>query len=188
MANFPFTSIGDFRDIESLNHVNDRTAVGDSEEDILEGLRRISRDNARTPMQWDAGEHGGFTTGTPWIAVNPDHTEVNAERQLADPDSVFHHYRRLIALRHTESALTHGDFRMVHPDHEQLYAFTRHDAGTGTELLVLANFGGTDLTVDLPDGWEHSDTLIANVPAHQPLTSPHTLQPWEARVHRRRTS
>ncbi|MFE7267672.1 DUF3459 domain-containing protein [Streptomyces sp. NPDC057592] len=140
-------------------------------------------------MQWDNTEHAGFTTGTPWIAVNPDHADVNAATQLAEPESVFHYYRRRIDLRHTEPALTHGDFRMLHPDHEQLYAFTRHDAETGTELLVLANFSGSDLTVGLPHGWEASGILIANAPAAQSLTNPHTLQPREARVHhRRRTS
>ncbi|MEU3525887.1 alpha-glucosidase [Streptomyces sp. NPDC038707] len=187
MANAPFASVDDFRDIESLNHYRDQLAAGTDEQRILDGLRRRSRDNARTPMQWDATGHAGFTAGTPWIPVNPDHTEVNAKAQLADPDSVFHYYRRLIALRHTEPALTHGDFRMLHPEHEQLYAFTRHDAGTGTELLVLANFSAGDLTVHLPDGWEGTELLIANVPATPPLTSPHTLQPWEARAHRRRT-
>jgi oligo-1,6-glucosidase len=139
-------------------------------------------------MQWDATEHAGFTTGTPWIAVNPDYVDVNAKAQLADADSVFHYYRRLIELRHTEPAVTHGDFHMLHPDHEQLYAFTRHDAASSTELLVLANFGAADLTVDLPDGWEGSDTLIANLPAASPLTRTCTLRPWEARVHRRRTA
>jgi oligo-1,6-glucosidase len=188
MANAPFTSIDDLRDIESLNHYREQTAQGTDIDAVMQGLRHRSRDNARTPMQWDATEHAGFTAGTPWIAVNPDHTDVNAKAQLADPESVFHYYRRLIGLRHTEPALTHGDFHMLHPDHEQLYAFTRHDADRGTELLVLANFSGTDLTVDLPDGWEHSETLIANVPATTALTKPHTLQPWEARVHRRRTT
>ncbi|MFD0393217.1 DUF3459 domain-containing protein [Streptomyces nogalater] len=188
MANAPFTSIDDLRDIESLNHYREQTAHGTDPDAVMQGLRHRSRDNARTPMQWDATEHAGFTAGTPWIAVNPDYTDVNAKAQLADPESVFHYYRRLIALRHTEPALTHGDFHMLHPEHEQLYAFTRHDAERSTELLVLANFSGTDLTVDLPDGWEHSETLIANVPATSPLTQPHTLQPWEARVHRRRTT
>ncbi|WP_406465081.1 alpha-glucosidase [Streptomyces sp. NBC_00111] len=187
MANAPFASIDEFRDIESLNHHREQIALGVDEEQTLAGLRHRSRDNARTPMQWDTTQHAGFTTGTPWIQVNPDYTRVNAKAQLADPDSVFHYYRRLIALRHTEPVLTRGGFHMLHPDHEQLYAFTRHDAASGTELLVLANFSGADLTVDLPDGWEHSETLIANVPASTPLTAPHTLQPWEARVHRRNT-
>ncbi|MFE8977688.1 alpha-glucosidase [Streptomyces cyaneofuscatus] len=185
MANAPLVAIGDFRDIESLNHYHDQTAQGVPEEQVLHGLRRMGRDNARTPMQWDATEHAGFTTGTPWLPVNPDHTTVNAKTQLADPDSVFHFYRRLIALRHTEPALVHGDFRIFLPGHERLYAFTRYHRATGCELLVLANFSGIPLTVGLPGGWEHSETLIANVPATSPLTTPHTLQPWEARVHRR---
>ena len=85
----------------------------------------MSRDNARTPMQWDAAPHAGFTTGTPWIAVNPNHTEINAEAARADPDSVFHHYRRLIELRHAEPVVAHGDFTMLLPDDERVYAFTR---------------------------------------------------------------
>ncbi|MGV9275497.1 alpha,alpha-phosphotrehalase [Streptomyces griseosporeus] len=183
MANAPFASIDDFRDIESLNHYREQRALGVDEERILAGLRARGRDNARTPMQWDATEHAGFTTGTPWIPVNPDHTHVNAEAQLADPGSVFHHYRRLIDLRHTEPVLTDGDFRMLLPDDERVYAFTRAD--TTTELLVLANFTGEPATVDLPDGWQDTGLLLANVPDPGPLTSPHTLQPWEARVHRR---
>ncbi|NEE38547.1 DUF3459 domain-containing protein, partial [Streptomyces sp. SID7982] len=99
--------------------------------------------------------------------------------------SVFHFYRRLIALRHTEPVIVHGDFHLVHPGHEQLYAFTRRHLATGTELLVLANVGGSPLTMGLPGGWEHSETLIANIPEVPPLTTPYTLQPWEARVQRR---
>ena len=118
---------------------------------MLAALRTMGRDNARTPMQWDASEHAGFTTGTPWIAVNPNHAEINAEAQRADPDSVFHHYRRLIALRHSEPAVAHGDFTMLLADHEQVYAFTRRHAGT--ELLVLANLSGEPADVELPPGW-----------------------------------
>ncbi|MEU1026135.1 alpha-glucosidase [Streptomyces sp. NPDC005900] len=188
MANAPFASVDDFRDIESLNHHREQSALGADPETLLDGLRRRGRDNARTPMQWDATEHAGFTRGTPWIAVNPDHVHVNAEAQRADPDSVFHHYRRLIALRHTEPALAHGDFRMLHPDHERLYAFTRRHAADGTELLVLANFGGSELTVDPPEGWQGSEMLLTTLPTATPLTAPHTLRPWEARVHRRRTA
>ncbi|MGD6755792.1 glycoside hydrolase family 13 protein [Streptomyces sp. BH105] len=187
MANAPFTAIDDYRDIETLNHYREQTALGAEPQQVLAGLGHRSRDHARTPMQWDATEHAGFTTGSPWIGANPDHIEVNAKAQLADADSVFHYYRRLIDLRHTEPAVTDGDFTLLHPEHEQLYAFTRHDTATGTELLVLANFSTHDLTVDLPDGWTGTDVVIANVPATRPLTARHTLQPWEARVHRRRT-
>src|SRR3712207_4755259 len=102
MTNAPFAGIADFRDIESLNHYAQAVALGDPAEHVLAGLRAMSRDNARTPMQWDATEHAGFTAGTPWLAVNPNHREINAQAAAADPDSVFHHYRRLIELRHTE--------------------------------------------------------------------------------------
>ncbi|MFG2606567.1 alpha-glucosidase [Streptomyces sp. NPDC048514] len=183
MANAPFGTIADFRDIESLNHHREQVALGVPEEEVLEGLRARGRDNARTPMQWNAGRNAGFTEGEPWIPVNPDHDLVNAEAQRTDPDSVFHYYRRLISLRHTEPAIRDGDFRMLHADDERVYAFTR--SGAGTELLVLANFTGRPVAVAVPSGWQGTETLIANVPGATPLGLHHTLQPWEARVHRR---
>jgi oligo-1,6-glucosidase len=143
-------------------------------------MRGTSRDNARTPMQWDATEHAGFTTGTPWLAVNPNHVEINARAALADPDSVFHHYRKLIELRHTEPAVAHGDFTMLLAGHEQVYAFTR--AFEGTELLVVANLSGKRADVELPAGWGAAELLLANVA--EPGRSG-ALAPWEARVHRR---
>ena len=140
MTNAPFAGIEDFRDIESLNHYAEAVAAGDPPEHVLAALRAMSRDNARTPMQWDDSEHAGFTTGTPWMPVNPNHTEINAARALADDDSVFHHYRRLIELRHAEPVVAHGDFTMLLADHEQVYAFIRRHGAT--ELLVLGNFSG----------------------------------------------
>jgi oligo-1,6-glucosidase len=184
MTNGTFASLEDFQDIESLNHYADAVGRGDSPEHVLESLRLASRDNARTPMQWDGSEHAGFTPGTPWMAVNPNHTEINAEAAIADTDSVFHHYRRLIELRHREPAVAHGDFHMLLADHEQVYAFTRCYAET--QLLVLANFAGTPITVEIPagQGWGDSPLILTNVAAPEPLRARVTLQPWEARVHR----
>jgi oligo-1,6-glucosidase len=99
-------------------------------------------------MQWDGSEHAGFTTVTPWMAVNPNHTEINAQAEIADDDSVFHHYRKLIELRHTEPAVAHGEFHMLLADHQQVYAFTRRHRET--ELLLLANFSGTPATIEIP--------------------------------------
>ena len=96
MTNFPFESFEQFRDVESLNWIAEARAVGTDDATILDALRARSRDNARTPMQWDATTNGGFTNGEPWIAINPNHRQVNASLAVADPDSVFHHYRRLI--------------------------------------------------------------------------------------------
>ena len=113
MTNAPFNTIEDFRDIESLNHYAEAVADGAAPDDVLLSLRKMGRDNARTPMQWDAGPHAGFTTGEPWLGVNPNHVEINAEAARADPDSVFHHYRQLIELRHALPVVAHGDFTML---------------------------------------------------------------------------
>src|SRR3712207_1310250 len=120
MTNVPFTSLDDFRDIESLNYYRDAVGRGLSPETVLASLRRMSRDNARTPVQWTAGRAAGFTTGTPWLRVNPNHTWLNAEAERADPHSVYHHYRDLIALRHSEPVIVDGDFTLLLPDHPEV--------------------------------------------------------------------
>ncbi len=150
MTNVPFEGIEDFRDLESINHFHSATARGDDPARVLDALRYKGRDNARTPMQWDASPHAGFTTGEPWIPVNPNHVEINAAAQVDDPDSVFSHYRRLIALRHSEPVVAHGDFTMLVPDHEQLYAFTR--SLDGTTLTVVANLSSKDGLVPSAEG------------------------------------
>src|SRR4029078_4501120 len=104
--------VEDFRDLESVNHFQAATGRGEDPDEVMAALRTMGRDNARTPMQWDASEHAGFTTGTPWLAVNPKHAAINTEAARADPDSVLHHYRGLIELRHTEPAVALGDFTM----------------------------------------------------------------------------
>ena len=141
MTNAPFNTIEDFRDIESLNHYAEAVAGGAAPDDVLLALRTMGRDNARTP---DAVGRGRATPasrpasrGSP---VNPNHVEINAEAALADPDSVFHHYRRLIELRHSLPVIADGDFTMLLEDDERVYAFTR--SLDGVELLVLGNFTG----------------------------------------------
>jgi oligo-1,6-glucosidase len=168
MTNHPFASIDEFRDIESLNH------FAEAGPGSFAALRDRSRDNARTPMQWDDGEHAGFTTGTPWLPVNPNHVEINAKAALADPDSVFHHYRRLIELRHTEPVVAHGSYTMLLEEDERVYAFTRRHEDV--ELLVLGNFSGDKVAIDLP-GWADAEVLIG-----EPGDG---LRPWESRVYRR---
>ena len=182
MTNAPFTTIADFQDVESLNQFADATARGVDADEVLAGLRSRGRDNARTPMQWDASPHAGFTSGTPWLPVNPNHVEVNAEDARADERSVFHHYRRLIELRHTEPVVAHGDFTMLLPDHPFVYAFTRRlDAD---ELLVLCNVSGTEQHVDVRDvgaAWRSAELVLGNVET-PPTDVLADLRPWEARV------
>ncbi|MGH3371436.1 MAG: glycoside hydrolase family 13 protein, partial [Nocardioidaceae bacterium] len=186
MTNAPFEHIGDFRDLESVNHYRDAVDGGVDPEGVLRSLRRMSRDNARTPMQWDDSEHSGFTTGVPWMPVNPNHVEINASAASADPDSVLAHYRRLVELRHTEPAVVHGDFVMLLPDDPDVYAFTR--TFQDVQLLVLANFTGRELAAEVPEtaAWRESEVVLGNLdPADPGLTGGLRLAPWEARVHRR---
>jgi oligo-1,6-glucosidase len=183
MTNAPFAGIADFRDIESLNHYAAAVAAGERPEDVLAAMRLVSRDNARTPMQWDASEHAGFTAGTPWLAVNPNHTEINVEAARADPDSVLHHYRRLIELRHTEPAVALGDFTMHMADDERVYAFTRRLGDV--ELFVLGNFSGADAPAPEAAEWAACELLVRN---YDPPATPEAhgaLRPWETRVYRR---
>ena len=178
MANAPFDSIDDFRDVESLNHFAQAVAHGEDPETVLAAMRRMSRDNARTPVQWDASPSAGFTTGTPWIAVNPDHVEWNAEAQRADPTSVLAHHRRLIALRHDDPVVALGDFTMLLPEHEELYAFTR--SLDGATLLVVCNLGGSTHPLGelLPEA-AGAELVLGNLPEDG---DPAVLRPWEARV------
>ena len=186
MTNAPFAGPDDFRDIESVNHYRAAVAAGEDPESVLAALRRQSRDNARTPMQWDAGPGAGFTTGRPWIAINPNHVEINAAAQIDDPDSVFAHYRAVIALRHTEPAVAHGDFTMLLPDDPVVYSFTRQFGST--TLLVVANFSGQPAAAPVPEEseWAGAELVLGNDPAAaDPTATSIRLQPWEARVYRR---
>ena len=140
-----------------------------------------------------ADRHAGFTTGEPWIAVNPNHTEINVAAAVADPDSVFHHYRRLIELRHTEPAVAEGDFHMLLPDHPTVYAFTRtHD---DTQLLVVVNVASEPSVATVPDGatWNGAETVMCTAAHGSAAAAPVavdgtvTLSPWEARVLRRQS-
>jgi len=181
MTNAPFAEIDDYRDIESVNHYREALAIGADPDHVLIALRRMSRDHARTPMQWDDTEHAGFTTGTPWLAVNPNHIEVNAAAEVADPDSVFHHYRRLIELRKSEPAVAHGDLTMLLEDDPVVYAFTRRLGDT--ELLVVANFSGDPVVPEVESyaEWVAGELVLGNVADSDGVE----LAPWEARVHRR---
>jgi oligo-1,6-glucosidase len=177
MANYPFAGVDDFRDIESVNHFGTAMVAGEDPARVLAAMRRMSRDNARTPVQWDAGPNAGFTTGTPWLPVNPDHVEWNAEAQRGDPDSVLAHYRRLIALRHDDPVVALGDFAMLLPEHDDVYAFTR--TLDGRVLVVVCNLSRTayrlaELLPQARDG----RLVLGNLPDEDP----ELLRPWEARV------
>lgn len=149
MTNVKFPMIDDYKDIESLNMYNERVTHGGADPGtVMAAIQTRGRDNARTPMQWNDGDYAGFTTGTPWIGVNSNYVAINAEQQVSDPDSVFGYYKRLIALRKKHLILTYGDYELLLPDHETIYAYTR-TLGEETWLIVL-NFSTEPTVFDWP--------------------------------------
>ena len=126
MTNAYFKSISDYRDIEAINAYKEYTESGlMTEEEMLNCLKMISRDNARTPMQWDDSANAGFTTGTPWISVNKNYTQINAKAALEDKDSVFYYYQKLIRLRHQYEVIVEGVFHGLLEDNDDIYAYER---------------------------------------------------------------
>ena len=124
MTNYSFELIEEVNDIESRNMFAERLAAGHSENEIMDSIRRVGRDNARTPMQWTAGENAGFTDGKPWLAVNPNHEEINADQAMSDPDSVFYTYQKLIELRKQHDWVIYGDFKLIDSEAD-VFAYLR---------------------------------------------------------------
>ena len=190
MTNVAWPDIGHYRDIETLNWWAVATGErGLDPAEALAGIHAKSRDNARTPMPWTAAPGAGFTTGTPWLPLNANHTTINAEQALADPGSVFHLYRRMVALRREQPLLVHGRFELLAPEHPQLFAYLRRQGDEA--LLVLANWSGAPVSIP-PAVWASLPEMAwAVLLANRPLAAgdaalPALLQPWEARwVHGR---
>ncbi len=180
MTNVPFETLEDFRDIESINAYHELTESGQvSPEDMMRFLRYKSRDNARTPMQWDDSENAGFTEGTPWIMVNPNYKEINAKEQLARPDSVFHFYQKLIRLRKEREIIPYGEYELLLPEDPDLYVYTR--ALGEHKLLVICNFRKEEKEFTLPEGFDPGmgEILIGNYPDRE-LGETMTLKAYEA--------
>jgi oligo-1,6-glucosidase len=188
MTNVRFATIEEYQDIESVNMyreaVNER---GMQPAAVLASIYAKGRDNARTPLQWDASANAGFTSGKPWLQLNPNYREVNAAQALADPDSVFHYYRRLIALRKANPVMVYGRYELILAEHPEIYAYTR--TLDGDRLLVICNFSGHTPVFKLPAdiNFSAAELVIANlgVPSGADLRAL-TLRPWEARVYRLR--
>ena len=187
MANAPLAAIGDYRDIQALRFYAEAAERGDVDlAALLRAMARMSRDQGRTPVQWDASANAGFSAGTPWIGVNPDHVDVNAAAQVGQPGSVFEHYRRLIALRHADPVVTDGAFALLLPEHPAIWAFLRR--GRDAELLVAANFSADPVNAALPldPGWADAEIVLASDPDRSPRQLPElALAPWESTVWRR---
>ena len=184
MTNVAWPTIDHYQDIETRNmHRVATQERGQSAARVMRSIHAKGRDNARTPLQWSAQPQGGFTSGTPWLAVHENHTHINAEAALADPQSVFHHYRALIALRKQHLVLVHGRYELLLPRHPHLFAYLRDDGQQ--RLLVLCNFSGQFQRLplaDLPD-LKGAEPLIGNLPFSEWQMAPDTLAAWEARAY-----
>lgn len=183
MTNYPFTSLDEFRDIESINAYHELTQKGIVEpEEMFDFISYKGRDNARTPIQWDDSEGAGFTTGTPWIPINPNYKTINAKEQTLREDSVFHYYKKLIQLRKQLPVIVYGIYELLLPDSEDLYVYTRTlDA---QKLLVICNFTDQELSYSVPDEFALPDckVLISNYEADALPQKELTLKPYQSTV------
>lgn len=171
-------SIEEYRDIETLNMYRERLEKGYAKQEIMESIYAKSRDNARTPMQWDAGQQAGFTSGTPWIRVNPNYTDINAESQRYDDGSVFSCYKALIALRKQYQVFVDGRFELLMPDDDKIFAYTRENESS--RLLVVCNFYGETAGCELEDEWKDMELLLSN---YVEAGEEGRLRPYEARMY-----
>lgn len=178
MTNTVFNSVDDFRDLESINAYRELVESGlYTDEDMFPKIAHKSRDNARTPMQWDASENAGFTTGTPWIAVNPNYKKINVEDQLKREDSVFNYYKKLIRLRKENEIIVYGNYELLLPEDENIFAYVR--SLDGKKLLTVCNFSKSEQKFDF-QGYENAEVLISNY--NRDAGEDGILKPYEATV------
>ena len=180
MTNNGFDSIEQYRDVESTNYYEILKAEGKDEDEILAILGAKSRDNARSPMQWTAGKNAGFSDTEPWIRVNPNHATINVEAAIADPDSIYSFYKKLIRLRKESDTIQHGTYVPLLEEHERVLAYKR--VGKDEEIIVLCNFYGEETTVSLHT---EADMLLSNYADFQMRDGEVTLRPYEAVVLRK---
>lgn len=188
MTNVRFPSIEDYRDIESLNMYAAGLRHGQGPQKLMQMIYEKGRDNARTPMQWDDSSHAGFTSGTPWITVNPNYREINVKLALQDQNSILNYYRKLIELRQQHPVIVYGDYHLLLPEHQQIFSYLRH--GEGETLLVILNFFQEDALFVLPEKvrFNSGSLLVANYPDAKTQVSTEDLKrtplrPYEALVY-----
>lgn len=179
MTNYPFASLDEFRDIESIHAYREFTEKGIiSPEKMFAYIRYKGRDNARTPMQWDDSEQAGFTTGTPWIGVNPNYKEINAREQMSRPDSVFCYYQKLIALRRQYDIIVYGDYELLLPESEELYVYMRT---FGKEkLLTVCSFTDRTAAYEIPEALKgRSGKILISNYGREAVQDTMALAPYE---------
>jgi oligo-1,6-glucosidase len=175
MNNIKFDRLEDYNDIEMRTNYAQVQAKGGDLKRFLEGMKISSRDNGRTPMQWDTTQNGGFTTGTPWLKVNPNYKTVNVAAQQNDLNSILNYFRKMTALRKQEPTLLYGDWKLVDAENPSVFAYTREL--NGKKLLVALNFKEKPATFNAGMDWSKTKVLIGNYPQ---VSTNGNLQPYEA--------
>lgn len=178
MTNMEFHSLEDFRDLDSINAYHELVEEKKimTAEQMLRALSRKSRDNARTPMQWDDTEQAGFTDGTPWIAVNPNFRKINAAEEMKNENSVFAYYKKLIQLRKKYPVIVYGHYELLDDQNQDIYVYTR--SLCEQKLLVVCNFTNKEILYEVPEEFRTEPVLISNYP----LQKIGYLRPYEAIV------
>lgn len=183
MTNYPFKRIEEFDDIEVKNAYKAEVLTGQaSVTEYVDNLRKTSRDHARTPMQWDDSANAGFTAAPKaWLAVNPRYTEINARQSLADPNSIYNYFKRLIALRKPSPALIYGDYHNLDPQNPSVFAYTRV---LGPErFLIVLNLSRDDVAYTLPEGLKVGQLALSNRDSKEEGLGTLKLKGWEARIY-----
>ncbi|KFX07832.1 oligo-1,6-glucosidase [Pectobacterium betavasculorum] len=184
MTNYPFTSLSEFDDIEVKGFWQDFVETGKVKPDVfLENVKQTSRDNSRTPFQWSNTAQAGFTTGTPWFRINPNYKNINAEEQTQNPDSIFHFYRQLIALRHATPAFTYGTYQDLDPNNNEVLAYTREL--NQQRYLVVVNFKEKPVHYVLPKTLSIKQPLLESGQKDKvkPNATTLELQPWQSGIY-----
>jgi oligo-1,6-glucosidase len=185
MTNVRFESIEEYNDIEIHNMYREKVIEGNQDHDkVMEAIYVKGRDNARTPIQWDDSENAGFTSGTPWLKVNPNYPEINAKNALEDKNSIFYYYQQLIKLRKEHDIIVYGTYDLILEEDEKIYAYTRTLGDK--KLLVMCNFSAEDTNFNLPEHirFESTQLLITNYDVQTNVDiSSVTLKPYESRVY-----
>ena len=180
MTNVAFDNLDQYKDIETHNFYKVKTESGVTHEHMMDAIHENSRDNARTPMHWNNQPNAGFSDGTPWIELNPNYPEINVESALADPSSIFYHYKTLIELRKAHPAIVYGSFIPVFEEHDKVFAYSREL--DGEKLFVVCNFSNDNLTLDMPEQYQTQtlDCLINNYQTVTELSAKLELAPYES--------
>ncbi|MBU5488026.1 alpha-glucosidase [Clostridium sp. MSJ-8] len=182
MTNIRLENIEDYNDIESINMYKDRISKGYSHEEIMNSIYKKGRDNGRTPMQWDDSENAGFTTGKPWLTVNANYKEINAAKALADKNSVFYHYKKLIEIRKSNETIIYGDYKLLCENDKNIFAYLREL--NGDKILVVCNFYDKEAEFKYNDTFNDAEILLSNYNDSSLSIDSLQLRPYESIMYR----